>query len=230
MVPVSGNNLQANPTPGASSVSQQFSNIFMVPPTTTGNETVVVQATMSNANGRTFTGATYGGQTMTEVYQQNRSGLSQRMVCYALNQAPTGSNTLTITFNGNQFNPISIAIKSFGDCGGVGNTLRTGAQNTPHNGILTIQDESFVMMTSCSVNQILTQQIPTGSNRFFSQHNTNRQVAAGALGAPTATGFPAGDLDLQATSTFGTLTLDRVEIKGLSTAPLNEGNFFKLFI
>ena len=226
--PVIGNSLQSNPTPGSNNITTVFNNIFMMPPSQPGNEMVIVMATMSNANGRSFTGATYGGQTMTELYQQNRAGLSQRMVFYYLEQAPTGSNTLALTFNGNQFNPVSLHVRSFGDCGGVGASLRTGGQPTPHNGTIIVEEDSLIVMTSCSVNQILTQEIPTGNNRTFTTHNTNRQVATRAIS--DSGGFSAGTISLRATSTFGTVTLDRTEIKALSTTPLNEGSMFKLFI
>ena len=73
------------------------------------------------------------------------------------------------------------------------------------------------MITSCCVNAILTQQIPTGTNRTFTTHNTNRQVATGAISANA--GHNAGSISLRATSTFGNLTLDRTEIKGLAASP-----------
>ncbi len=73
------------------------------------------------------------------------------------------------------------------------------------------------MITSCSVNQILTQQIPQGTNRTFTTHNTNRQVATGAISANA--GHSAGSVSLRATSTFGSVSLDRVEIKGLGATP-----------
>jgi len=226
--PQIGNSLSSNSTPGSNNITTIFNNIFMSPPSQPGNEMVIVMATMSNANGRSFTGATYGGQTMTELYQQNRAGLSQRMVFYYLEQAPTGNNTLVLSFNGNQFNPVSLNIRGFGDCGGIGASLRTGGQPTPHNGTIIVEEDSLIVMTSCSVNQILTQEIPTGNNRTFTTHNTNRQVATGAISANT--GHLAGGVSLRATSTFGNLTLDRTEIKALSAAPLNQGNMFKLFI
>ena len=183
---------------------------------------------MSNANGRTFTGATYNGIQMTQLYQINRGGLSQRMVCYHLESPADGNNTLKINFNGNQFNPISIHARSFTGSGGVGASLRTGGQPTPHSGSIIVEDDSLILMTSCSVNAILSQQIPTGTNRPYAQHNTNRQVATGAISEDA--GHLAGGVSLRATSTFGNLTLDRTEIKGLSAAPSSQGNFFKMFI
>lgn len=219
--PTIGNTTSANPTPGANSHSINHNQ------DAGSNKLLVVLVTMSNANSRTYTGATYGGVAMTQLYQINRGGLSQRMVCYYLESPADGNNSLQINFNGNQFNPISIYIRSFTDSGGVGASLRTGGQATPHDGSIIVEKDSLILLTSCCVNQILTQQIPTGNNRMFVTHNTNRQVATGAIS--DSSGHLAGGVSLRATSTFGNLTLDRTEIKGLS-APSSEGNFFKLFI
>lgn len=220
--PTIGNTTSANPTPGANSYSINHNQDAGT------NKLLVVLVTMSNTNSRIFTGATYNGIQMTQLYQINRGGLSQRMVCYHLESPADGNNTLQINFNGNQFNPISIYIRSFTDSGGVGASLRTGGQPTPHDGSIIVEKDSLILLTSCCVNQILTQQIPTGNNRMFVTHNTNRQVATGAIS--DSSGHLAGGVSLRATSTFGNLTLDRTEIKGLSAAPLSEGNFFKLFI
>ncbi len=219
--PTKGNTTNANPTPGSNSHSINHNQNAGT------NKLLVVFVTMSNANNRTFTGATYNGIQMTQLYQINRSGLSQRMVCYHLESPADGNNTLKINFNGNQFNPISIHIRSFTGSGSVGTHALVGAQSTPNTKNLTVEEDSLIMTTSCSVNQILTQQIPTGTNRTFTTHNTNRQVATGAISANA--GHSAGTIDLKATSTFGTLTFDRVEIKGLSAASSTQGNFFKMF-
>ena len=83
------------------------------------------------------------------------------------------------------------------------------------------------MITSCSVNQILSQQIPTGVAQLFTTHNTNRQVATGAISADI--GHSAGLIDLTATASFGNLTLDRTEILGLNSPPPSDtsgGDFF----
>ena len=220
--PTKGNTSNANPTPGANSHSITHNQ------NAGSNKLLVVLVTMSNANSRTYTGATYGGVAMTQLYQINRGGLSQRMVCYHLESPADGNNTLQINFNGNQWNPISIHARSFTDSGGVGASTRTGGQPTPHNGTLTVADDSLIMITSCGINTILTQQIPTGTNRTFTTHNTNRQVATGAISADA--GHSAGSIALRATAATGNLTLDRTEITGLSSASGNKGNFFTMFM
>ena len=83
------------------------------------------------------------------------------------------------------------------------------------------------MITSCSINAITSQQIPTGTNQTYTQHNTNRQVATGSISANA--GESAGTVSVRATSTFGSITLDRTEIKGLGgSVDTTGGDFFLL--
>jgi len=217
--PTKGNVTNANPTPGAN--FYQFTHNQNVG----SNRFLIVQFTMSN--NRSYSSCRYGGQVMTQLYQINRGGLSQRMAFFYLQDPPTGNNTLRVNFNNSVYNPISIHARSFTDCGGIGNSARTGGQSTPNTQNLTVsQDDSLVMITSCSINAILTQQIPTGTNRTFITHNTNRQVATGAISANA--GESAGVISLRSSSTYGTVTLDRTEIKGLSVVTENnDGDFFQ---
>ena len=215
-VPTKGNVTSANPTPGGNSKTQAHTQ-------NTGSDGLIVaQFTMSNT--RTYTYCTYGGQAMTQLYQINRGGLSQRMAFFYLENPPTGNNNLVVGFNGSQWNPISMHIRSFTDCGGIGASGRTGGQTTPNTQSLTVEDDSLIMITSCSINAVSTQQIPTGTNRTFTTHNTNRQVGTGAISADA--GHSAGSVSLRGTSTSGSVTLDRTEIKGLSNSSTGESNFF----
>tara|TARA_R100000541_G_scaffold27603_1_gene36900 strand:+ start:133 stop:798 length:666 start_codon:yes stop_codon:yes gene_type:complete len=217
--PTKGNATNLNQTPAANNKTQNHTQ------NTGSNGLIIAQFTMSNT--RTYTGCTYGGVAMTQLYQLNRNGLSQRMAFYYLENPPTGNNQLRVNFNGSQFNPISMHIRSFTDCGGIGSSLRTGGSSSPHTGNLTVEEDSLIMITSCCVNAIATQQIPTGTNRTFTTHNTNRQVATGSISANA--GESAGTVSVRATSVFGNLTLDRTEIKGLS-APVSDtgADFFLL--
>lgn len=211
-----GNVTNLNPTPGNS--FYQFTHNQNAG----AGGLVVVQLTMSNA--KTYTGATYGGQNMVQLHTTNRGGLGQRMAFFYLVTPPTGNNTLRVNFNGSVWNPISVHARSFTDSGGIGNFLRTGGQATPNTQNLTVSDDSLIMTTSCSINAITGQQIPTGTNRTFTTHNTNRQVATGAITADA--GHSAGAISLRATSTFGSVSLDRVEIKGLTSSGGSSGDFF----
>jgi|TARA_B110000483_G_scaffold241065_1_gene323117 hypothetical protein len=219
--PTKGNTTSANPTPANN--FYQFNHNQ-----NSGSDRLLVfQLTMANTTYPTT--ATYGGQTMTRLYTTNRGGLSQRMAFYYLVDPPTGVNVLRVNFNANQWNPISVHSRSFTDSGGIGNHSLTGGSATPNTRTLTIsQDDSLILMTSCSVNQVLTQQIPTGSNKSFITHNTNRQVATGAISSNS--GHSAGSVSLRSTATWGGVTLDRIEIKGVdnsnnSTSPGNEDFF-----
>ena len=218
-VAIKGNVVNANPTPGNS--FYQFTHNQ----NQGADGLIVIQLTMSNA--RTYTGCTYGGVSMTQLYTINRSGLSQRMAFFYLENPPTGNNTLRINFNGSVWNPISIHSRSFTGSGGIGNNANTGGGATPNTQSISFSADSFVMATACSQNAISTIQIPQGSNRTFASHNTNRQVGTGAISV--GTGAVAGSYNVTTTSTFGNLTNDRVEILGLS-APVDDtgGDFFLL--
>ena len=169
---------------------------------TGSNGLVIAQFTMSNA--RSYTTCTYGGVAMTQLYTISRGGLGQRMAFFYLENPPTGTNQLRINFNSSQWNPISMHIRS-----------------------LTVEQDSLIMITSCSVNAITSQQIPTGTNQTYTQHNTNRQVATGSISANA--GESAGTVSVRATSTFGSITLDRTEIKGLGgSVDTTGGDFFLL--
>jgi hypothetical protein len=204
-VPTKGNATTNNSTPGGSFRNQAHTQ------NTGSGGLIVAQFTMSN--GVSYSSATYGGVAMTQLYQINRSGLGQRMAFFYLENPPTGSNTLRVNFSGSQWNPLSTHIRSFTNSGGVGASTRTGGQATPNNGSLTVEDDSLIMITSCSINAITSQQIPTGTNQSYTQHNTNRQVATGAISSNA--GHSAGSILLRATATFGNISLDRTEIKGL---------------
>ena len=218
-VPTKGNTTSSNQTPAANFKTQNHNQ------DTGDNGLIIAQFTMSNA--RTYTSCTYGGVSMTQLYTVNRGGLGQRMAFFYLENPPTGTNELRVNFNNSQWNPISMHIRSFTDCGGVGASTRVGGQSTPNNGSLTVEDDSLIMTTSCSINAITSQQIPTGTNRTFTTHNTNRQVATGAISADV--GHSAGSITLQSTSTFGSITLDRTEIKGLSSSvDTSSGDFFAM--
>jgi hypothetical protein len=219
-VPTKGNTTNANPTPGANFKTQSHNH------NTGSNGLIIAQFTMANTVN--YSSCTYGGQSMTELYSINRGGLSQRMAFFYLENPPTGSNTLRVNFSGSQWNPISMHIRSFTGSGGIGASARSGASSTPNTQSLTVEDDSLIMITSCSINAILTQQIPQGTNRTFTTHNTNRQVATGAISADA--GHSAGTISLRSTSTSGSVSLDRTEIKGLGASPdTSGGDFFAMF-
>ena len=214
-----GNIVNANPTPGNS--FYQFTHNQ----NTGADGLIVIQLTMSNA--QSYSGCTYGGVSMTQLYSISRGGLAQRMAFFYLENPPTGNNTLRINFTGSVWNPISIHSRSFTGSGGIGNNANTGGSATPNTQSTSFSADSFVMATACSINAISTIQIPQGSNRTFASHNTNRQVGTGAISSNV--GHNAGSIPLRATSTFGSISLDRTEIKGLGgSVDTTGGDFFLL--
>tara|TARA_R100000951_G_C2652234_1_gene184725 strand:+ start:2319 stop:2981 length:663 start_codon:yes stop_codon:yes gene_type:complete len=217
-VAIKGNTVNANPTPGKN--FYQFTHNQ----NTGAGGLLIIQLTMSNA--RSYTGCNYGGVSMTQLYTINRGGLSQRMAFYYLVDPPTGNNTLRINFNNSVWNPISIHSRSFTGSDGIGNDGKVGGQSTPNTQSLTVSQDSLIMATACSINAISTIQIPQGSNRTFATHNTNRQVGTGAISSNS--GHNAGSISVRTTSTFGSVTNDRVEILGTSSADTTGGDFFMI--
>jgi len=217
--PVSVNYFSANPTPANNRYDFNF-NVA-----SGSDRLLIIQLTMANTVN--YTGCNYGGQSMTQLHSTNRGGLSQRMAFYYLVDPPTGTNLFRVNFSGNQWNPISIAVRYFTGSGGIGNQGRTGGQSTPNTQSLTVSEDSIITTTACSINAISTIQIPQGSNRSFTTHNTNRQVGTGAI----STSLSAGTYNIRTTSTSGSVTNDRVEILGLSSTPSggSSGNWFMIF-
>ena len=217
--PTKGNTTSANPTPAAN--FYQFTHNSNVG----SGGLLVIQLTMSNI--RSYAGCNYGGVSMTQLYSINRGGLSQRMAFFYLVDPPTGNNTLRVNFNNTVWNPISIHARSFTGSAGIGNNSNTGGQPTPNTQSLTVSQDSLVMGTACSINAISTIQIPQGSNRTFVTHNTNRQVGTGAISANA--GLSAGAINIRNTSTFGSVTNDRIEILGTAATPSSsDGDFFAI--
>lgn len=217
-VPTKGNVTTVNQTP-ANSFYQFAHN-----QNTGNNRFLIFFITMANTVSPST--ATYNGVAMTRLYTLNRSGLGQRMAFYYLVDPPTGSNTLRVNFSGNQWNPISAYVRSFTDSGGIGTSAQTGGLTTPNTQSLTVSADSLIMITSCSINAITSQQIPTGTNQTYVQNNTNRQVGVGGISSNS--GHTASTVSLRSTSASGSVSLDRVEILGLGATPPSgvSGDFF----
>lgn len=212
MVVSIGNKSYSNPNPNAANPfeTQSHNN------NKTGTDSYVFMW-ITMANSVNFGTMQYGGQTMTNIYNENRSGVSQRMGAWYLNDPPSGSNTISIGFSGSQFNAISIAMVSFGDCGGVGNTGVAGLSPTPNNKNLTVSEGSLVWVSACSINAISDIEIPVGDSRASEYtHNTNRQVES-SLG--DAAGMTAGTYTFRTESTSGSVSNDRTEILAVVAPP-----------
>lgn len=188
---------------------------------------VVTVTAMNTAN---ITSMTFGGVGLTKIHGTNRNGIGQRMEMWYLSNPNSGSGNIVINYNPGQFNPIGFCARSFTNSGGIGNFILNGASSTPRNANITVSDDSLIMMTSCAYNVIPStngQQIPTGTNRTFTAQNTYRQVANGAISQ--SSGHSAGSIPLRAVATSGSISLDAVEILGLSSSPTtDDADFFMI--
>ena len=218
MAIVIGNKTQANQTP-ANSFYQLTHNH------NSGNDgLLIVSGVMSNS--RSFTSATYGGQTMTQIFLRSFGGLSQYTKFWILENPPTGNNTLRLNFNGTQWNPLSLYAKSFTGAQAGGNFVNLSGSATPKNSNITVSENSLVYSYGVSINAITSNQIPTGNSRPAEfTHNTNRQVRGGL----SNTGFSAGTYQIRNTSTSGSVTLQAYEIQEKASAVDTSGaDFFLL--
>lgn len=210
-VPTKGSLKTSRVTPGSSSTT----TVTNVTVNSGNNRLLVLQ--LSTNNLRTHDAVTYGtggsAQSMTRLHSINRGGLSTRMSFWYLENPNVGSASAVITLSGSMFNPISICFRAFTDSGGIGNFVNLGGGSSPRTGDITVEQDSLIMLTSCSNTNIQTQQIPTGTNQTFVLHNINKRVSCSAISSNA--GHNAGAIST--TSTAGSnCTLDRVEIKGLS--------------
>jgi len=188
------------------------------------NRVIIAFFQISNGNNKSFTGATYGGDAMTELYIINRGGLASRMAVYYMIDPPEGANTLRVNFNQQNWNSMSFYARSFTDCGGIGAHLKEGGSTSPHNENLTVENDSLIMMTCASNAAIQTMQIPTGTTVPDINHTTNKNIGVGAI---SNSGHSAGSIPLRTTVNNNNVTLDAVEIKGLSGGgSTNNSDFF----
>lgn len=190
------------------------------------NRVLIAFFQISNGNNRTFTGATYGGDAMDNLYIIQRGGLSSRMAVYYMIDPPEGTNALRVSFSNQNWNAMSFYARSFTDCGGIGAHVKVGAATSPHNENLTVEEDSLIMMTACSNSNIQTMQIPTGTTVPDINHTTTKKVGVGAI---SNSGHSAGSIPLRTTVNNNSVTLDAVEVKGLSSSGGGgESNFFMI--
>lgn len=190
---------------------------------------VVVQ--VMSTNQQTHASATYGGQSMTRELHIQRSGMGARMSFWYLENPPTGNNSFVINFGGNLYTNIAVHIRSFTGSDGIGNRLQKGGQGTDYTvgGVtykqndgrtgstqnpLTVSQDSRIMMMSASsgnaFHAVYGMQIPKDTNLSYYSATTTKPVALGAISA----GQNAGDISVRAVALAGSLTCDRIEIKG----------------
>ena len=191
----------------------------------TGSDGLLIfSVIISNGNNKNFTGATYNGVAMTEVYNENRS-IGCRSAFYFMINPPSGQHLLRINFNKSNFNLMSFYARSFIGSGGIGNHINSnGTTQTPINATLTTSADSLITMSSVSNVINATMQIPTGTSVARINHNINKRATQGSI---STNGFPAQNTNLRVTVNNNQASLDAVEILGLGgSSGSTNGNFF----
>ncbi len=191
---------------------------------TGANGFLFVSFIMSNA--RSYTGCSYGGQTMTLIKTQNFGGLAQRWACYGLLNPPTGSNNIVVSFNGAVFNPVSMFATSFTGSGGAGLFATDGASTTPNSKTLSVTAGSCIYATGISNNAFTGIDIDGSARTLEFQHNTNKQIS----GALSLVPLSAGSISVVTKVTWSSVSNSRVEIKAAATPPpSDDGSFLLMF-
>ena len=180
----------------------------------------------SMPNGVNFGSCTYQGVSMTLISVKNFSSLSQRNAVFALENPPTGVNQVKINFTGNQWNSTSCFAQSFLGAQLGGNVVNLGGNSSStRTGNITISANSYIFTSSCSNSGILTNQIPTGTNRpaLFTA-NAIRQVR----GSLSASPLSAGITSCRSTSSSN-ITLFMYEIQEKASLVDSSSNFLLMF-
>ncbi len=191
---------------------------------TGANGFLFVSFIMSNA--RSYTGCSYGGQTMTLIKTQNFGGLAQRWACYGLLNPPTGSNNIVVSFNNAVFNPVSMFATSFTGSGGAGLFATNGASSTPNSKTLSVTAGSCIYATGISNNAFIGIDIDGSARPLEFNHNTNKQIS----GALSLVPLSAGSTSVVTKVNWGSVSNSRVEIKAAATPPpSDDGSFLLMF-
>lgn len=170
-----------------------------------------------------FSSVTFDGTAMTQVRNQNFSGLSQRQGTFYLLNPNTGNKNIVVNFSGSQFNSTSILAQSFTGASGIGNDSNTGALTSPNSQSLTVSENSVIYATGISSNaQSFGYDIGGSTRTNLFTHNTNKIVE----GALSATGLSAGAQNVTTKADFGTVTNYSVEILEAGVTPPSRRRIF----
>jgi hypothetical protein len=157
------------------------------------------------------TGMTYNGVSMTEIRNENDTGISKRLSAYYLLSPATGTNDIVVSFSGSQFNNTAIFARTFTGASGIGNDGYNTTATSPHTQSLTISANSIIFATGMSV----------GAQSFGYDFDavTATNVGNGfniniiVEGAYSQTGLTAGSKDVVTKADSGTVSNYRVEIQ-----------------
>lgn len=86
------------------------------------NGLMVIMIANTSDTSASITSVTYGGQTMTQIRKdESQTTPADYYYSFSLSNPPTGSNSVVITWNSGQYNPIQIDCFAFTGSGGIGN-------------------------------------------------------------------------------------------------------------
>jgi hypothetical protein len=213
MALVIGNKSVANAVPSASSYTLSHTQDVGA------DGYLLVSVVMANTV--LHTGCTYDGVAMTEILNIEGTGLSQTWAVYGIETTTTTAKDIVASFDGNQWNNISIYACSFTGSGGVGVALSNGATTTPHTESITVSENSIVYAFGIAVNAFTGIEIDGSARPAEFTHNTNKQVRGGL----SLTGLTAGSIDVITQVTTSTVSNTRVEITEATADNGAQGSF-----
>ena len=129
----------------------------------------------------------YGGQTMTNV-RQNNTSYSTYWSVWKLTSPPTGVNTVLVNLSSGSWNGTSTVCYSFTGCDGVGNTNLNNTQAVNQTTSVNISANSMIIGSVISGNATSAYiQIPSGTSRPLDwNHNINNYTFGGISPSLTA--------------------------------------------
>lgn len=158
---------------------------------------------------------TYGGQSMSNVRQDNVVAYSTRWSVWELDAPPTGVNTVQVTLASTSWQGVSTVCYSFTGSNGVGNTSAalSAAVNKTTN--VTILNNSMVIGTCIGGNATNAYiAIPQGTNRPIDwNHNINNYTWGGI--SPS---LSSGTITIQGGST-STNVIMAIEVEEAAAPP-----------
>lgn len=142
---------------------------------------------------------TYGGQSMTNIIQQNNS-YSVYWSVWELISPPTGSNSLSVDLNSGNLNNVSTMCYSFTGCDGIGETSINNVASVGQNTDINISDKSMIIGSVISGNNSTGYiEIPQGVSRTLDWNHNITNYTFGGI-SPKLT--PGGVRTIVGGSTF----------------------------
>lgn len=194
------------------------------------NGALLICVTANNSSGKQIGSVTYGGQAVALQSYMNNSTFQQSQGIYLLNNPPTGSNNIVVTYTGgSQFNKTSIFACSLTGAGvslstgGVGATAATPNSSTLNN----VLPDDLVFASGVANVAPQPYTIDGVANLPFQfNHNINKRVG-GALLLRSGSGSTPANIVVITKSSSGSVSNHKISIRAASSTPTtNTGNFF----